>query len=72
MRRALWILVVAAVGLPAQVRFDRDSISVNVDGKPFTVFHYGAESGKPLSGADPVGLRQDCDAAISDGIGRRR
>jgi hypothetical protein len=25
----------------------KDLISVNVDGKPFTVFHYGAESGKP-------------------------
>ena len=47
MRRALWVLVATAVGMPAQVRFDRDLISVNVDGKPFTVFHYGAESGKP-------------------------
>ena len=47
MRRALWLLLAAAVGMPAQVRFDRDLISVNVDGKPFTVFHYGAESGKP-------------------------
>jgi Methane oxygenase PmoA len=25
----------------------KDSISVTVDGKPFTIFHYGAESGKP-------------------------
>jgi hypothetical protein len=47
MRRALWLLLAAAVCAPAQVRFDRDLISVNVDGKPFTVFHYGAESGKP-------------------------
>jgi hypothetical protein len=46
MRRALWVLV-AATCLSAQVRFAKDSISINVDGKPFTVFHYGAESGKP-------------------------
>jgi hypothetical protein len=33
--------------LPAQVRFAKDSIAVNIDGKPFTTFHYGEESGKP-------------------------
>jgi Methane oxygenase PmoA len=47
MRRALGILLAAAGCLPAQVRFAKDLISVDVDGKPFTVFHYGAESGKP-------------------------
>jgi hypothetical protein len=46
-RRALWVLLAASACLPAQVRFAKDLISVNVDGKPFTVFHYGAESGKP-------------------------
>jgi len=47
MRRSLGILLAAAGCLPAQVRFAKDLISVNVDGKPFTVFHYGEESGKP-------------------------
>ena len=45
--RGWWVALAAAACLPAQVRFDRDLISINVDGKPFTVFHYGAESGKP-------------------------
>ena len=47
MPRPLWILLAAAGCLPAQVHFAKDLISVDVDGKPFTVFHYGAESGKP-------------------------
>ncbi len=34
--------------LSAQVRFSRDQISVDVDGKPFTTFHYGADNGKPF------------------------
>jgi hypothetical protein len=46
-RRHWWIVLAAAACLPAQVRFDRGLIEVNVEGKPFTVFHYGAESGKP-------------------------
>jgi len=33
--------------LTAQVKMAKDSISISVDGKPFTVFHYGEESGKP-------------------------
>jgi hypothetical protein len=47
MPRFHWILLLGAACLPAQVRFAKDLISVNVDGKPFTVFHYGEESGKP-------------------------
>ena len=47
MRCPLWILPALAGCLSAQVHFAKDLISVNVDGKPFTVFHYGAESGKP-------------------------
>lgn len=46
MRAALCTVLVAGC-LTAQVRFAKDLIAVNVDGKPFTVFHYGAESGKP-------------------------
>ena len=33
--------------MPAQVQIAKDAISIDVDGKPFTTFHYGAESGKP-------------------------
>lgn len=38
----------ACICLPAQVRFSRDQININVDGKPFTTFHYGADNGKPF------------------------
>ncbi|MGH9668085.1 MAG: PmoA family protein [Bryobacteraceae bacterium] len=47
MRSLLVVLLAAGIGLPAQVRFSKDQITVSVDGKPFTTFHYGAESGKP-------------------------
>ena len=47
MQRAFWILLAAAASSTGQVRIAKDLISVDVDGKPFTVFHYGAESGKP-------------------------
>jgi len=40
-------LLGAGACLSAQVRFARDQVSVDIDGKPFTTFHYGAESGKP-------------------------
>ena len=41
------ILFLLAATACAQVNFSRDSIDVAIDGKPFTTFHYGAESGKP-------------------------
>lgn len=41
------LVFVLAATLYAQVKFSRDSVDVSVDGKPFTTFHYGAESGKP-------------------------
>ncbi len=41
------LILLLASALAAQVRFARDSIDVTVDGKPFTTFHYGHESGKP-------------------------
>jgi hypothetical protein len=31
----------------AQVHFSPEDIAVNVDGKPFTVFHYGTDAAKP-------------------------
>ena len=34
--------------MSAQVQFTPDEIAVNVDGKPFTTFHYGSEAGKPF------------------------
>ena len=46
MRPAL-LLFAAAAALSAQVDFSQQSIDVTVAGKPFTTFHYGAESGKP-------------------------
>src|SRR5579864_5615168 len=47
MRLRLVLSFVLCTCLPAQVRFSRDLIDVEVEGKPFTTFHYGAESGKP-------------------------
>jgi Methane oxygenase PmoA len=45
MRSSLLLLLAAT--LSAQVNFSRDAIDVTVAGKPFTTFHYGAETGKP-------------------------
>lgn len=47
MRSLLTILLAAGISLPAQVRFSKDQITVSVDGKPFTTFHYGEEANKP-------------------------
>lgn len=41
------LVLLLAATLSAQVKFSRDQIDVTIDGKPFTTFHYGAESGKP-------------------------
>ncbi len=48
MRTILLVCLAASTSLMAQVRFSRDQISVTVDGKPFTTFHYGGDSGKPF------------------------
>ena len=48
MRPLVLVCLAASTCLVAQVRFSRDQIDVNVDGKPFTTFHYGAENGKPF------------------------
>lgn len=47
MRSTILAGIAACACLAAQVRFSRDQIAVDVDGKPFTMFHYGAENGKP-------------------------
>jgi hypothetical protein len=41
------MLFAAAACLTAQVRFAKEQISVDIDGRPFTTFHYGNETGKP-------------------------
>lgn len=48
MRSSLVLCLAAAACLSAQVRFAPDEITVNVDGKPFTTFHYGSDAGKPF------------------------
>lgn len=48
MRASLLLSLTAAAFLSAQVEFTPDSVAVNIDGKPFTTFHYGAEAGKPF------------------------
>ena len=39
--------IAAAASLSAQVHFSPEQISVTVDGKPFTNFHYGSDANKP-------------------------
>lgn len=48
MRSSLLLAFTAVTCLSAQVRFATDAISVNIDGKPFTTFHYGDNAGKPF------------------------
>ena len=48
MRTSLVFCIAAGTCLSAQVQFTPDEIAVNVDGKPFTTFHYGSEAGKPF------------------------
>jgi hypothetical protein len=48
MRSILILSIALCTCLPAQVRFSRDQITIDVDGKPFTTFHYGAGNGKPF------------------------
>jgi len=47
MRLATVLSLTLCTCLSAQVQFNRDQIQVTVNGKPFTTFHYGEESGKP-------------------------
>ena len=48
MRSKLILLLAAGTYcLSAQVKFAREDVSVDIDGKPFTTFHYGTLSGKP-------------------------
>jgi hypothetical protein len=45
--RTLLLIVAAAAVASAQVKFSSEDIAINVDGKPFTVFHYGTDAAKP-------------------------
>jgi len=47
MRSLLVLCFAACACLTAQVRFSRDQIAVEVNGKLFTTFYYGGSSGKP-------------------------
>ncbi len=46
LKLVFWAAVCAV--LPAQVRFSRDEINIDVDRKPFTTFHYGEEYRRPF------------------------
>jgi hypothetical protein len=48
MRSSLVLCLAAGACLTAQVRSTPDEIAVNIDGKPFTTFHYGADANKPF------------------------
>jgi hypothetical protein len=48
MKFSLVLALATAACLSAQVRFSPDSVAVNIDGKPFTVFHYGDNANKPF------------------------
>jgi hypothetical protein len=47
MRNSILVSLVAAASLSSQVRVKPDVLAVTIDGKPFTMFHYGSDAGKP-------------------------
>ena len=47
MRFSVVVFLAAGASMPGQVKFRPEDIAVNIDGKPFTVFHYGTEVSKP-------------------------
>ena len=48
MRSSLFTGLAACACLSAQVRFSPSQIAIDVDGKPFATFHYGADANKPF------------------------
>src|SRR5580658_3930101 len=48
MRSSLLLCLAAGTCLSAQVKFSPDDVAISVDGKPFTVFHYGEKNNKPF------------------------
>jgi hypothetical protein len=48
MRSSLLCCLAIGTGLSAQVKFLPEDVAINVDGKPFTVFHFGEKNNKPF------------------------
>ena len=48
MRSRLILILAAAAALSAQVRYTPANHAVTIDGKPFTIFHYGEDANKPF------------------------
>ncbi|HTB10044.1 MAG TPA: PmoA family protein [Bryobacteraceae bacterium] len=48
MRSSLLFLLAAGTYLSAQVKFSPEDVAIDVDGKPFTTFHYGEKNNKPF------------------------
>ena len=48
MRSRLILILAAAAALSAQVRYAPATHAVTIDGKPFTIFHYGEDANKPF------------------------
>jgi hypothetical protein len=46
--RSSLLLCLAGACLSAQVHFSPEQINIDIDGKPFTTFHYGAAANKPF------------------------
>jgi hypothetical protein len=48
MRSPILLSLAVATCLSAQVKFSPEDVAINVDGKPFTTFHYGEKNNKPF------------------------
>lgn len=48
MRPSIVLCLALGTCLSAQVRFLPEDVAINVDGKPFTIFHYGEKNNKPF------------------------
>jgi hypothetical protein len=48
MRSLLIFSLAAGTCLSAQVKFSPEDVAINVDGKPFTIFHFGDKNNKPF------------------------
>jgi len=48
MRSSILLCLAAGTCLTAQVKFTPEDVAINVDGKPFTVFHLGEKNNKPF------------------------
>jgi hypothetical protein len=46
--RPFILFCLAAATVSAQVHFSPEDVAINIDGKPFTVFHYGTDANKPF------------------------